>query len=115
MSEIASYPSLKDKVVLVTGGATGIGESIVKDFLEQGSNDAFLDKDNELGNKVVRKLDNKNNKVIFKECDLVDIIDLKKKIKEIQIELGPISILVNNAGNDERHNIDDVTPEFWDN
>ena len=115
MSEIASYPSLKDKVVLVTGGATGIGESIVKNFLEQGSNVAFLDKDNELGNKVVKKLDNKNNKVIFKECDLVDIIDLKKKIKEIQIELGPISILVNNAGNDERHNIDDVTPEFWDN
>lgn len=115
MSEIASYPSLKDKVVLVTGGATGIGESIVKNFLEQGSNVAFLDKDNELGNKVVKKLDNKNNKVIFKECDLVDIIDLKKKIKEIQTELGPISILVNNAGNDERHNIDDVTPEFWDN
>ena len=64
---------------------------------------------------VVKKLDNNNDKVIFKECDLVDIKDLKKKIKEIQIELGPISILVNNAGNDERHNIDDVTPEFWDN
>ena len=115
MREVANYPSLKNKVVLITGGAAGIGESIVKNFLEQGSNVAFLDKDNELGNKVVKKLDNKNNKVIFKECDLVDIIDLKKKIKEIQIELGPISILVNNAGNDERHNIDDVTPEFWDN
>ena len=50
-----------------------------------------------------------------KECDLVDIVEMQKKIKEIQIQVGPISILVNNAANDERHNIDDVTPEFWDN
>ena len=115
MNEIASYPSLKDRVVLITGGAAGIGESIVKNFLEQGSKVAFLDKDSKLGNEFVEKLDNNNDKVIFKECDLVNIKDLKIRIKEIQKELGPISILVNNAGNDERHNIDEVTPEFWDN
>ena len=115
MNEVAFYPSLKNKVVLVTGGAEGIGESIVESFLEQGSKVAFLDKNNKLGNELVEKLNKYNYKALFKECDLVDIIDLKNKIKEIQEELGSISILVNNAGNDERHNIDDVTPEFWDN
>ena len=115
MNEIASYPSLKDKVVLITGGAAGIGESIVECFLEQGAKVAFLDKDVKLANQVLKKLDNFNYNALFKECDLVNISNLKKKINEIQRELGPISILVNNAGNDERHNIDDVTPEFWDN
>jgi NAD(P)-dependent dehydrogenase (short-subunit alcohol dehydrogenase family) len=115
MKEIANYPSLRNKVVLVTGGAAGIGESIVKNFLEQGSKVAFLDKDAQLGNALVENLNIYDHKALFKECDLVNIPDLQNKIKEIQNELGPISILVNNAGNDERHNIDDVTPEFWDN
>tara|TARA_B110000196_G_scaffold226375_1_gene195208 strand:+ start:96 stop:860 length:765 start_codon:yes stop_codon:yes gene_type:complete len=115
MKEIANYPSLRNKVVLVTGGAAGIGESIVKNFLEQGSKVAFLDKDAQLGNALVENLNTYDHKALFKECDLIDILDLQNKIKEIQNELGPISILVNNAGNDERHNIDDVTPEFWDN
>jgi len=115
MNEVANYPSLKNKVVLITGGAAGIGESIVKNFLEQGSKVAFLDKDAQLGNALVENLNIYDHKALFKECDLVDILDLQNKIKEIQNELGPISILVNNAGNDERHNIDDVTPEFWDN
>ena len=115
MNEIVSYSSLKNTVVLITGGAEGIGASIVENFLEQGSKVAFLDKNNKLGTELVKKLDNYNYKALFKECDLVDITNLKKKIEEIKKELGPISILVNNAANDERHNIDDVTPEFWDN
>ena len=60
MSEVASYPSLKNKVVLITGGAEGIGESIVESFLDQGSKVAFLDKNNRLGNEVVKKLNNYN-------------------------------------------------------
>ena len=115
MNEIANYPSLKNKVVLITGGASGIGASIVENFLQQGSNVVFLDKDLELGNKLVQRLNNYSDSILFKECDLVNITELKNKIEEIKKEIGPISILVNNAANDERHNIDDVTPEYWDN
>tara|TARA_Y100001970_G_C14236439_1_gene862091 strand:- start:237 stop:1031 length:795 start_codon:yes stop_codon:yes gene_type:complete len=114
MNEIASYPSLKDKTVLITGGASGIGASIVENFLQQGSKVAFLDKDKDLGNNLIDQLKQNNFKPVFKECDLVDIEEMKNKINEIREELGLISILVNNAANDQRHNIDDVTPEFWD-
>ena len=114
MNEIASYPSLKDKTVLITGGASGIGASIVENFLQQGSKVAFLDKEKDLGNNLIDQLKQKNFKPVFKECDLVDIEEMKNKINEIREELGLISILVNNAANDQRHNIDDVTPEFWD-
>jgi len=80
MSEIVTYPSLKDKVVLVTGGASGIGESIVKKFLEQGSKVAFIDIEESFGQDLVKKLDSYNHKALFKKCDLVDIKSLKKTI-----------------------------------
>ena len=115
MSEIASYPSLKDQVVLITGGASGIGETIVEKFLQQESKVVFLDKEKELGLKLVSKLNNYNYKAIFKECDLINIDDLKSIINQIREEVGLISILVNNAASDERHDIDSVTPEYWDN
>ena len=65
MNEIASYPSLKDKVVLITGGASGIGETIVENFLQQGSKVVFFDKEKELGLKLVSKLKNYKYKAIF--------------------------------------------------
>ena len=115
MTEIANYPSLKDKIVLITGGALGIGESIVENFLQQGSKVVFLDKEKELGLRLVSKLKSYKYKAIFKECDLINIDDLKSIINQIREEVGLISILVNNAASDERHDIDSVTPEYWDN
>ena len=115
MTEQASYPSLRDKIVLITGGASGIGESIVERFLEQGSKVVFIDKEKELGNNLVNRLKDFKYKAVFKQCDLIDIPTLQNTIKQIQKEVGKISILVNNAANDERHKIDDVTPEYWDN
>ena len=88
---------------------------LVENFLQQGSKVVFFDKEKELGLKLVSKLNNYNYKAIFKECDLVNIEDLKSKIIQIREEVGLISILVNNAANDERHDIDSVTPEYWDN
>ena len=114
MNEIANYPSLKNKTVIITGGASGIGSSIVENFLQQGSKVAFLDKEIELGNQLVSKLNNYDHEALFKVCDLKNINQLQNSIKEISTKLGSISILINNAANDERHHIDDVTPEFWD-
>ena len=115
MSEIANYPSLKDKIVLITGGASGIGESIVENFLQQGSKVVFIDKEKELGIKLESNLNKYPVKPIFKLCDLINIDDLESTIKQIELEIGPISILVNNAANDDRHDLDSVTPEYWDN
>ena len=114
MNEIANYPSLEDKVVIITGGASGIGTSIVEQFLHQGSKVAFLDKEQDLGENLVKKFNSFKHKPIFKYCDLTNIDSLKKKINEIKEELGLISILVNNAANDERHSIESVTEDFWD-
>ena len=114
MNEIAKYPSLEDKVVIITGGASGIGTSIVEQFLHQGSKVAFLDKEQDLGENLVKKFNNFKHTPIFKHCDLTNIDSLKKTINEIREELGLISILVNNAANDERHSIESVTEKFWD-
>ena len=114
MNEIVKYSSLEDKVIIVTGGASGIGVSIVEEFLNQGSKVAFLDKEVDLGKKILEKYSNFKHKLLFKHCDLTNIDNLKKTIKEISQELGLISILVNNAANDERHSIESVTEEFWD-
>tara|TARA_Y100001970_G_scaffold115112_1_gene143484 strand:+ start:9897 stop:10664 length:768 start_codon:yes stop_codon:yes gene_type:complete len=114
MPEIAKYSSLEDKVIIITGGASGIGTSIVEQFLIQGSKVAFIDKEKYLGKNLEEKFKNFKHKPLFKYCDLTNIINLKKTINEIREELGLISVLVNNAANDERHSIDSVTEEFWD-
>ena len=115
MNEIAIYPSLKDKVVLITGGAQGIGESIVEQFITQNSKVAFLDIDENAGKILVEKINQKYNKnPLFIKCDLKDIKQLQDSISLVREKLGLISVLVNNAANDERHDIDSVTPEFWD-
>ena len=114
MNEIANYPSLDNKNVIVTGGASGIGACIVEYFLQQGSKVAFLDKEEKLGKKLVKKLSKYKHTPIFKYCDLTNIKSLKQSIAEIKKEVGLVSILVNNAANDERHSFESVTEDFWD-
>lgn len=111
---IATYPSLKDRVVLVTGGGSGIGEEIVRQFARQGSRVAFLDIKVEESEALVRALGAEGRKTVFLECDLTDIAALRAAIRTIQEEMGPITILINNAANDQRHPMEDVTPEYWD-
>jgi NAD(P)-dependent dehydrogenase (short-subunit alcohol dehydrogenase family) len=111
---IATYPSLKDRVVLVTGGGSGIGEEIVRQFARQGSRVAFLDIKVEASELLVRSLAAEGRRVVFRDCDLTDIGTLRAAIAAIQDELGPITILINNAANDQRHPMEDVTPEYWD-
>lgn len=112
--EVATYPSLKDRVVLVTGGGSGIGEEIVRQFARQGSRVAFLDIDVPSSEALVGEMAKEGHSVFFHECDLTDIPALRAAITLIRDELGPITILVNNAANDERHAMEEVTPEYWD-
>ena len=115
MKEIAIYPSLQNKVVVITGGASGIGENIVEHFIMQKSRVAFLDIEEKLGNDLVNKLDNKYNlKATFIKCNLKNINEIRKSVQLIREQIGPIYTLVNNAANDERHDLDSVTPEYWD-
>jgi D-xylose 1-dehydrogenase len=114
-STFARYPSLACRRVLVTGGATGIGEAIVTEFARQGARVAFIDVQDEPGCALAAALAAEGcPKPIYRHCDLADLSALKSAIDEVAEELGGIDALVNNAGNDERHRIEDVTSEFWD-
>lgn len=108
----ACYPSLRDKSVFITGGGTGIGAAMVKRFAEQGARVTFVDKASTPSEQLVANL--ANNNVTFKYCDLRDIAHLQTIIAKTGETQGPISILINNAADDTRHNIDEVTVEYWD-
>ena len=108
------YSDLKDKKVFITGGGSGIGASIVEHFCEQGSNVFFIDINEKSSNKLVSNCKNKKFSVpTFINCDLLNIKFLQNTISKIISDNGAIDILVNNAANDERHSIDEVTEEFW--
>jgi NAD(P)-dependent dehydrogenase (short-subunit alcohol dehydrogenase family) len=110
----AIYPSLKGRTVLVTGGGSGIGESIVEHFAAQGSKVAFIDIKEKESKAVAARLKRKRHKVHFELCDLTDIAALRKAVASVRRTFGPITILVNNAAHDERHTLEAVTPEYFD-
>ena len=115
MSNYAIYPSLKDRAVFVTGGGSGIGASIVEHFCAQGSKVAFVDIAREASEALVKAIAGKGLPApLFIACDITDIAALQKAIGEAKQKLGPIRVLVNNAAHDQRHAIDTVTPEYWD-
>ncbi|WP_342358852.1 SDR family NAD(P)-dependent oxidoreductase [Terrarubrum flagellatum] len=110
----AVYPDLAGKVVLVTGGASGIGEAIVRRFAHQNSVVAFFDIKEEEGRRLAQALGNEGLKAHFERVDLTDIAALKSAVAKTRERLGPIQILVNNAAHDERHATPVVTSEYWD-
>ena len=112
MSNEAVYPSLNNKVVLVTGGGSGIGESITRSFIKQGAKVAFLDFNEKDSIKLIKDLNTDN--LHFEFCDLRDIEQLKNSIKKISSKFGLIQILVNNAARDDRHSLESVTSEYFD-
>lgn len=110
----AIYPDLAGKVVLVTGGASGIGEAIVRAFAGQKSIVAFFDIKNSEGVALAEELTRQGQTAHYCALDLTDTDALRTGIAEVRRTFGPISILINNAANDERHPTESVTPEFWD-
>ena len=110
----AIYPSLKGRTVLVTGGGSGIGAAIVEHFAGQGAKVGFIDIKEKESKALAARLVRKRRKVLFQHADLTDIGAVRKAIANIRKALGPITILVNNAAHDERHKLEDVTPEYFD-
>ena len=111
----ATYPSLRDRVVFVTGGASGIGAEEVSHFAAQGARVAFVDIADDAAHALVAKLrDAGHPEPFFQHCDLRDVPALQAAIAAVRHRLGTITVLVNNAANDQRHSWEEVTPEFWD-
>lgn len=115
MMATAIYPSLKGRTVFVTGGGSGIGASIVEHFAAQGCKVGFVDIAEAPSRALVKSIAAKGHpEPLFISADITDISALKNAIAKVRTVLGPITVLVNNAANDQRHSIDDVTPEYWD-
>ena len=115
IKKLASYPSLRDRVVVVTGGASGIGEAIVEAFATQNSRVAFLDIQDAAADRLIHKIEAAGfTPPVYFHCDLSDAAAIKASIEDILQRFNTVDVLVNNAGNDSRHSIEDVTPEYWD-
>ena len=110
----AIYSDLAGKVVLITGGASGIGEAIVRRFAQQKSVVVFFDIKVEEGTRLARELSDQDLSAHFLNVDLTDIAALRAGVADARKAHGPVNILVNNAAHDERHPTEDMTPEYWD-
>ena len=106
----ATYPSLKGKTVFITGGASGIGFELVRGFAAQGANVGFVD----LHESNSQALSDTAVNITHEICDLTNIEALQEALTKLASRLGPATVLVNNAANDDRHNWQDVTPAYWD-
>ena len=109
MPEFAIYPSLKGRSVFVSGGGSGIGASIVEHLAAQGAKVAFVDINEPASKEVAAKTG-----ALFLKCDIKDTKAYQTALAEVAARQGAITVLVNNAAHDERHKLEDVTPEFWD-
>jgi len=107
---VTLYPSLKSKNVLITGGATGIGAALVQGFARQGAHVAFVDVEAQAAIALADELAG----VRFRHCDLRNIEMLRQTVHDFEAEMGGFDILLNNAANDDRHRMEDVTPAYWE-
>jgi NAD(P)-dependent dehydrogenase (short-subunit alcohol dehydrogenase family) len=111
----AVYPSLKGKGVLVTGGGSGIGASLVEHFCAQGSQVGFIELNAGYASDTARRIEAETgNRPHFEAVDLRDIGALRSAFSSLSERIGPVRVLVNSAGNDDRMPLEDVTPEYWD-
>jgi len=115
MTNYATYPSLRDRVVFISGGSSGIGAELVREFSRQGARVAFCGTKADGGRALIEEL-TADGRVPpwYDACDVRDVAAYQALLARVATELGPVRVLVNNAGRDDRHAMEDVTPEFWD-
>ena len=106
----ATYPSLTNKTVVITGGGSGIGAEIVRGFVRQKARVFFLDIAERESRALVEQLDGAPT---FVRCDLTSISELQAVFASIESQAGPVATLVNNAANDDRHRMEDVSEAYW--
>lgn len=109
----ATYPSLVDRGVFITGGADGIGSAIVEQFAKQGARVGFADIQSDKAAETIARCEGSAHTPLFYNVDLVDIEALQRTVETAQNDLGGIDVLVNNAASDDRHTWQDMTPEYW--
>lgn len=110
----AAYPSLKGRPVVVSGGASGIGEALVRHFAAQGAKVGFVDIAAEAGESLAGELTKAGHAVRFTACDVTDIAAYQAAIAGFAEAHGDARVLVNNAAHDQRHDWAEVTPDEWD-
>ncbi|WP_420144082.1 SDR family NAD(P)-dependent oxidoreductase [Sphingobium sp.] len=111
----AIYPSLKGKRVFISGGGSGIGEGLVEAFVAQGAQVAFCDIAVEASQALVARLSvDAAFAPAFHAVDLRDIDAVQAMMAKVESDLGGIDILINNAANDDRHTVEEVTPAYWE-
>jgi len=107
---LALYPSLKGKRVVVTGGGSGIGAGLVTAFARQGAEVMFVDVAEAEARALETELAGSVIAPVFHPCDLTDV----SAIAALFAEIGPVDVLINNAANDDRHSLEEITPAYWD-
>lgn len=114
MTRFAQYPSLTDMPVVISGGASGIGESLVRNFAAQGAKVGFVDIALDAGEKLAAELVGQGQDVLFTPCDVTDTEIYQAAIAGFAAAHGDALALVNNAAHDQRHDWAEVTPAYWD-
>jgi NAD(P)-dependent dehydrogenase (short-subunit alcohol dehydrogenase family) len=114
MTRFASFPSLQGRPVVISGGASGIGASLVRNFAAQGAKVGFVDIASEAGESLAAELSAAGQTVRFTRCDVTDIAAYQAAIAGFAEAHGDALVLVNNAAHDQRHQWDAVTPDYWD-
>jgi NAD(P)-dependent dehydrogenase (short-subunit alcohol dehydrogenase family) len=110
----ATYPSLRGKVVGITGGGSGIGAVMVEHFARQGARVGFLDVADDASQALVASLADAPHAPLYVRCDVTDIVALRAALAALASALGTVTVLVNNAASDDRHATAGITPEYWD-